>query len=69
MFYFHMYLQEEYYRRCKSNVIRIVLFKQSYMCTHLAAMLNFIESTYIFGIKRVIETVFIPIYNAGMAFG
>lgn len=67
-FYFHMFLQQEYFRRCKSNVIRVVLFKQSHMCTHMLNVLNVIENTYFYGMKRIIDTVLIPLYDAGFAF-
>ena len=66
-FYFHMYLQQEYFRRCKSNVIRVVLFKQSHMCTHMSNVLNLIENTYFFGMKRIIDTVMLPLYHAGLS--
>lgn len=66
-FYFHMYLQEEYYRRCKSNVFRVVLFKQSHMCTHMLTVLTIIENTYFHVIRRIIESIVVPVYKAGMA--
>lgn len=66
-FYIHMFLQQEYFRRCKSNVIRVVLFKQSHMCTHMHNVLTFIENTYFYGMKRLADTVLLPLYNAGLA--
>jgi hypothetical protein len=66
-FYFHMYLQKEYFYRCKSNVIRVVLFKQSHMCTHMLNVINLIENTYSFGMKRIIDYVLQPLYHAGLA--
>ena len=57
-FYFHMFLQNEYYKHCKSNVFRVVLFNESYMCTHMANILNLIETSYIVSVKRFIRAVF-----------
>ena len=65
-YYIHMYLQYEYYRRCKSNVFRVVLFKESHMCTHLANVLNVIENTYFVGMKRIIDAILLPLYNTGL---
>lgn len=66
-FYFHMFLQREYFFRCKSNVMRVVLFRQSYMCTHLHNVIYAIENTYFVGLKRVVDLVLLPLYNAGMS--
>ena len=60
----HMQLQLEYFARCKSNVFKVVMFKQSYMCTHMASVLSFIENTYLFGLKRIVETFVFPLYQA-----
>ena len=57
-FYFHMFLQNEYYKHCKSNVFRVVLFNESYMCTHMANILNLIENSYIISVKRFVHTAF-----------
>ena len=57
-FFFHMFLQNEYYKHCKSNVFRVVLFNESYMCTHMANVLNLIETSYIVSAKRFIRTAF-----------
>ena len=62
-FYLHMYLQQEYFRRCKSNVIIIVLFKHSHMCSHMLNVLNLIENTYFFGMKKIIDTILLPLYT------
>ncbi|PNH01397.1 putative cytosol aminopeptidase [Tetrabaena socialis] len=58
--------KQEYFRRCKSNVIRVILFKQSHMCTHLLNVLNLIENTYFVGMKRIVDSVLLPMYNAGL---
>jgi tryptophanase len=65
-FYFHMLLQREYFVRCKSNVVRVVLFKQSYLCTHMNTVINAIENTYFMGLKRVVDLVLVPLYHAGL---
>lgn len=65
-YYIHMYLQYQYYQRCKSNVFRVVLFKESHMCTHLANVLNVIENTYFVGMKRFIDAILLPLYNTGL---
>jgi hypothetical protein len=46
LYYAHRLLQLQYYRRCKADLIRVVLFNQSTMCTHIANVLQLVEMAY-----------------------
>ena len=37
------------------------------MCTHMSNVLNLIENTYFFGMKRVIDSILLPLYNIGLS--
>lgn len=42
----HRLLQLQYYRHCKADLIRVVLFNQSVMCTHIDNILKVVEVAY-----------------------
>jgi hypothetical protein len=47
MLYFaHRLLQLQYYRRCKADLFRVVLFDRSPMCVHVSSVLGAVELAY-----------------------
>jgi hypothetical protein len=42
----HWWLQLQYYKHCRSNVLRVLLFKRSDMCVILSGVINTIEGNY-----------------------
>lgn len=65
-FYFHMFLQHQYFVRCKSNVFQVVMFKRSEMCSTMKNTLLLIEDVFLLGTKRFIETNVLTIYRMFM---
>lgn len=57
MFYAHRMLQLQYYRHCKADLIRVVLFNQSAMCVHIANILQVVEVAYHQVIKQITSQV------------
>ena len=53
LYYAHRLLQLQYYRHCKADLIRVVLFNQSAMCTHIANVLQVVEVAYHQVVKHV----------------
>ncbi len=43
LYWAHRVLQLQYHRHCKADLIRVVLFNQSVMCSHIAGILNLVE--------------------------
>jgi hypothetical protein len=43
MYWTHRALQLQYHRHCKADLIRVVLFNQSTMCSHIASVLQLVE--------------------------
>jgi hypothetical protein len=60
LYYAHRLLQLQYYRRCKADLIRVVLFNQSTMCTHIANVLQLVEVAY----HQVVKQVTAQVLNA-----
>ena len=46
MYVLHAYLQYQYYIRCTSNIIRVILMQRSDMCVQLHGFLTAIEVLY-----------------------
>lgn len=40
----HLCLQQQYYRHCQSNLLRVILFGNSSMCTSMRSLLSQIEA-------------------------
>lgn len=43
MYWAHRSLQDQYHRRCKADLIRVVLFNQSTLCSHISGVLQIVE--------------------------
>ena len=46
VYYAHRLLQLQYYRHCKADLIRVVLFRDSVVCTHASSALQLVEVAY-----------------------
>lgn len=46
MFIVHFIVQYQYYAYCRSNLLQIMLFQQSAMCTHMGHFVNLVELAY-----------------------
>jgi hypothetical protein len=46
LYHAHRILQLQYYRHCKSDLFRVVMFHQSTMCTQVAGVLQVVEIAY-----------------------
>jgi hypothetical protein len=57
LYFAHRLLQLHYYRHCKADLIRVVLFHQSPMCTHISSVINVVEVAYHQVIKNVMTQV------------
>lgn len=45
-YYAHRAIQFQYYVACKADLLRVVMFNESAMCTHMAGVLKVIEVAY-----------------------
>lgn len=43
LYWGHRVLQLQYHNHCRSDIIRVVLYNQSMMCTHISSILNLVE--------------------------
>lgn len=57
MYYAHRMLQLQYYRYCRSDLIRVIFFHQSPICTHVTTVLNIVESAGNQVVKHVMDNV------------
>jgi hypothetical protein len=69
MFYAHRLLQLQYYRHCKSDLIRVVLFNQSAMCVHIANVLQVVEVAYHQVIKQITAQMLGSLNGGGVLLG
>ena len=46
LYHAHRILQLQYYRHCKSDLFRVVMFHQSTMCTQVSGVLQVVEIAY-----------------------
>ena len=46
LYFVHEYLQYQYYVRCRSNLIKVILLQRSDMCIQLHNFLTVIEAVY-----------------------
>ena len=53
LYWAHRVLQLQYHRHCKADLIRVVLFNQSVMCSHIAGVLNLVELACNQAVKQV----------------
>lgn len=63
----HRQLQQQYYRQCKADLIRVVLYEQSAVCTHMARILQLVELAYHQVVKQVTSSVLDALSGAGGA--
>ena len=71
MYWAHRVLQLQYHRHCKADLIRVVLFNQSVMCSHIAGVLNLVELACNHAVKHVTAHVLgtLNIVAGGALFG
>lgn len=69
MFYAHRLLQLQYFRHCKSDLIRVVLFNQSAMCVQIANVLQVVEVAYHQVIKQITAQVLGSLNGGGIFMG
>ena len=68
MYYAHRFLQLQYFRHCKADLIRIVLFDKSPMCVHISNALQLVEVAYHQVIKQITTQIVASLGgNNGMA--
>lgn len=65
LYFVHRLLQLQYYRHCKADLIRVVLFHQSPMCTHISSVINVVEVAYHQVIKNVMTQVMNSLNGGG----
>lgn len=46
VFFVHRAVQVQYHTMCRADLFRVVLFKESDACVHMAGLLQAVESTY-----------------------
>ncbi len=68
LYYAHRLLQLQYYRRCKADLIRVILFNQSTMCTYIANVLQLVEVAYNQVVRHLAAHV-LGVLGAGGAIG
>jgi hypothetical protein len=57
LYHAHRLLQLQYYRHCKADLFRVVLFHQSTMCTRVADILQVVEVAYHQVVKQVTSQI------------
>jgi hypothetical protein len=65
LYFAHRLLQLQYYRHCRADLIRVVLFNQSPMCTHISSVINVVEVAYHQVIKNVMTQVMASLNGVG----
>jgi len=64
MYWAHRALQQQYHRHCKADLIRVVLFNQSVMCTHVASILQVVEVASNHAVRLVTSHVLALLHGA-----
>lgn len=57
LFFAHRSLQLQHYHHCKADLIRVVFYDQSTLCTHGATVLHVVEAAYHHLVKQVTTQV------------
>jgi hypothetical protein len=57
MYFAHRMLQLQYYRYCRSDLIRIIFFNQSPICMHVTNILSIVETAGNHVVKHVMDSV------------
>lgn len=57
MYVMHRVLQDQYHQHCRADLIRVLFFNQSAMCTHIADVLHVVELAYQQVVKHVTAQV------------
>jgi len=57
MYFSHRLLQLQYYRYCRSDLIRIIFFNQSPICMHVTSILSIVETAGNHVVKHVMDSV------------
>ena len=65
LYYAHRLLQLHYYRHCKSDLFRVVLFEQSVMCVHITNVLNLVEVACHQAVKQITAHVLNTLNGGG----
>lgn len=56
-FFMHRFLRSVHYQRCDYDIIQVIFFKNSHMCTMLKAVIDAIEAEYGVLVRAFYDTV------------
>lgn len=71
LYWGHRILQLQHHKHCRADIIRIVLYNQSMMCTHIASILNLVEMACTHTVKHLTSHILtiLNIVAGGALFG
>ena len=71
LYWGHRILQLQHHKHCRADIIRVVLYNQSMMCTHISSILNLVEMACTHTVKHLTSHILtvLNIVAGGALFG
>ena len=65
MYHLHRQLQLQYHNTCRADLLRVMLYQNSSVCTHMSNLLQVVEVAYLHAVKQVVSHAMLYLSGGG----